>query len=360
MKNSVTTSKSAQQRGFTIVEIMIAMLIGLILMLGVVSLMVSNKRNFSEQEEMSRLQENARLALQFLTSDLRMPFYMGCQARVDDTYDCVTSSNDGSLTPAPACLSYADADSLYQKISISSGGAGLESDVASLRTSMPLVDLRDMDDPISGTDGGGSASDSITVVYAKRTPITLEKSMTDAAADIEVDLNGQALDTGDTLAIGDCMTMSIFEVTGRTDLPSGNTLIEHSAPTNRDNGNLARAYAAGGEVSIYNLTKESSYTYSVNNGNLERSGKVLVGGVENMQLLYGDGSQFVTADAITNWSAVNSIRVALLMRTEQEKGTDIDTSTYDLLGTTIDPPDLRVRRKVFQTTLRIRNAGLGL
>ena len=71
-----------KQSGFTIVEIMISMLLGLIMMVGVVSLVVGNKRSFQEQTESSLLQENGRFAVQLLNQDLRMTDFVGCSEDV--------------------------------------------------------------------------------------------------------------------------------------------------------------------------------------------------------------------------------------------------------------------------------------
>ena len=47
------------------------------------------------------------------------------------------------------------------------------------------------------------------------------------------------------------------------------------------------------------------------------------------------------------------------MRTADEgQHNEIDTDTYDLLGTVFDPVDDRRRRRVFSTTVQIRNHNL--
>jgi type IV pilus assembly protein PilW len=82
----------------------------------------------------------------------------------------------------------------------------------------------------------------------------------------------------------------------------------------------------------------------------------LIAGVENMQIMYGDGATFrVATDASLNWDNVTSVKIALLLRSEAELGTDTNTNTYNLLGTVVNPADLRVRRRVFQATAQIRN-----
>ncbi len=88
----------------------------------------------------------------------------------------------------------------------------------------------------------------------------------------------------------------------------------------------------------------------------------LVEAVDTMQALYGtdadgDGAvdQYVAADAVTDWSQVVAVRVAFVMRSPAEYGTERDTQVYDVNGTTFDPADDRRVRQVFTTTVAIRN-----
>ena len=60
-----------KQRGVTLVELMIAMAISLIVLLGVISVYITSKRSYVVQEEFARMQENANFAFQYLTQDIR-------------------------------------------------------------------------------------------------------------------------------------------------------------------------------------------------------------------------------------------------------------------------------------------------
>jgi len=50
------------QKGFSIVELMIAMLLSLLLLSGTVSLFEQSKRNYLQDEQVARMQENGRYA----------------------------------------------------------------------------------------------------------------------------------------------------------------------------------------------------------------------------------------------------------------------------------------------------------
>ena len=95
-------------------------------------------------------------------------------------------------------------------------------------------------------------------------------------------------------------------------------------------------------------------------------GEPVIPGVENLQLLYGEDTGGGTApdimrraDQVTDWSNVRTIRVALLLRTENLYGTGADSerNTNPIwVGDHLFLDDgARVRRRVFETTVSLRN-----
>ena len=65
-----------KQKGFTLVELMVSLLLGLFLVGGVMSLFVSSNRSFKLDENIARMQNQGRYAIQELERDLRMAGYM--------------------------------------------------------------------------------------------------------------------------------------------------------------------------------------------------------------------------------------------------------------------------------------------
>ncbi|HEY7886274.1 MAG TPA: prepilin-type N-terminal cleavage/methylation domain-containing protein, partial [Cellvibrionaceae bacterium] len=74
------------QRGFSLVELMIAITIGLVLMTGVVQMFLSSKTVFSTQQGISRIQETGRMAMEFMAKDIREAGYQGCMSRMAINY----------------------------------------------------------------------------------------------------------------------------------------------------------------------------------------------------------------------------------------------------------------------------------
>ncbi|MFT3669122.1 MAG: prepilin-type N-terminal cleavage/methylation domain-containing protein [Pseudoxanthomonas sp.] len=67
----VSTQNLAAQRGFTLIELMIALLLGLLVVAAASSLFLSNKRVYGATEAVGRIQENQRSAFEMLARDVR-------------------------------------------------------------------------------------------------------------------------------------------------------------------------------------------------------------------------------------------------------------------------------------------------
>jgi len=72
-----------QQRGLTLVELMIAMTLGLIVIGALIAVFVANNQTYRQNEALATLQDNARFALDVITRDLAMAGYWGGVRAVD-------------------------------------------------------------------------------------------------------------------------------------------------------------------------------------------------------------------------------------------------------------------------------------
>jgi len=115
-----------KQHGFTLIEIMIAITIGLVMLAGVLQISQANKESSRLQRNMGFVQENMRIAMELLTRDIRMAGFNG------------TSANP-IASPQPAFIN-----------------------VVAPTADIPAVN----DDPRSRTaDGGADNNDQITLTY---------------------------------------------------------------------------------------------------------------------------------------------------------------------------------------------------
>ena len=80
------------QRGFSLIELMVAMVIGLIISGAVLQVFISNKNTFLLQNASGHLQENGRFALQYLAAEIR-PAGVGMGVRLPEESICVVATN---------------------------------------------------------------------------------------------------------------------------------------------------------------------------------------------------------------------------------------------------------------------------
>lgn len=66
------TMKQKQQSGFSLVELMIAMLVGLVLIGALIQVFISNKQSYQTADDTSILNDNARYAMSVLSNQLRL------------------------------------------------------------------------------------------------------------------------------------------------------------------------------------------------------------------------------------------------------------------------------------------------
>lgn len=96
MKHSVTAAR--QQRGVSLIELMVALIIGLFLIFGAVTVYQQSRTTFRTTEAVARLQETARLAFDVLEADVRMASYWGLNNRAEFI---INRAGPGAGLPAP-------------------------------------------------------------------------------------------------------------------------------------------------------------------------------------------------------------------------------------------------------------------
>ncbi|WP_322277468.1 PilW family protein, partial [Methylicorpusculum sp.] len=201
--NRQRTFSRPKQSGMTLVEIMISLLIGAILLGGVLQIFLSTKQTYRMQEGLSRLQENARFAMEFLTNDIRMAGYFGCLSQV-------TSITNTLNNPTSYLINFAIPIQGSEWLTASS-------------TWSPTVDTSIIS-PLPG-------SDVITIRSASPQGVTVtshpagNNDQGSGSADLKLSSN---LDPGiqncDILVVSDCMRIAIFQVTNFNSANNNNTV----------------------------------------------------------------------------------------------------------------------------------------
>lgn len=333
-------------RGLSLVELMIALLLGLLLSAAVLQIFISSKNTYLMQESMARLQENGRFVVSYMANDIRMAGYMGCA-----NIDRVPVNNIGQAN-----------------------GGGL---------AVPVFDSNTVivgSDNVAGGNvwGAVAGTDTLVVQRVNSGGMVLTGNMTAQNANIQVVDNGLNVAAGDILFITDCINADIFRATTVSN-GSGKVTIAHANNVNTSN-NLSKAYGSDAEVLVF-----ESVAYFVRdtgrktpNGDAIRSLYVqrqagstaagaaayeLVEGVQDLQLEFGvdtgndslaDG--YLTANNVTNWAKVVSARFSMLMQGVEGKvlsssGSMAQNINYN--GGAI-AADGRVRQ-VFGSVVAVRN-----
>ena len=99
-----------KQQGMTLVELMIAMSLSLLLGAAVMTVFVNNRHSFNQDENLQRMQDDARHALREITFDIAMAGYYA------DLLIPGSVTNDNSLTLTTDCGPVGAAEWMYQTV----------------------------------------------------------------------------------------------------------------------------------------------------------------------------------------------------------------------------------------------------
>lgn len=333
-----------RQRGLSLVELMVAMALSLLLMLGVIQIFLSSKQTYSTNNALSRVQENGRFAMQFLISDIRNTGYKG------------------------QCL----------------GGPTLH-----LKDSADELELFTLDDPIQGWEGKGSTDEQHTHLDGKnRLPKTDSLFIKFAAG--EQDFQGgsgnkthtpqlginkaSGITAGSIILISDARGCDLFQSANNANSNNLQKAGKNVKPGNEDE-DWSHPYTSEMEIltlqnAFYFIRKHDDRPPSLVRSRLKaissNAGYVeeeLVEGVQDMQIKYGvtngENSQvteYKTADEIDSllkWGNVASVRIELLVVSS-------DTNvTQEQQIVRFDEEDVAIENRrlaqVFSTTIGIRN-----
>jgi type IV pilus assembly protein PilW len=342
---------SARQAGFSLVELMIAITLGMLLVAGLVATFVNSSRARDELERASQQIENGRYAMQVLGDDLRLAGYLG-------EFDLVQAALATPGAKPDPCAT----------------------DVLTLNTALPLH--------IQGYDNGAALSclsdvkSNIDIVVVRRASTcvsgaacptvvgapyfqgsfcnnTTELGSPSGTNHYRLDIAPAAPPGNLTRTWRDCTTLaSTRQYLTRIYFVANNDVAGDGIPT------LKRA-----ELTTAHPTSPTGGTWTI---------VPIAQGIENLQLEYGidannDGiPDAVTADpdvygacfgagCVANWQNVVSVKINLLARNTSSSSEYTDTKTYSLgllangSANTVAPFNDRYKRHVFQAGVRLEN-----
>lgn len=386
-----TPSLGHSTRGFSLVELMVAMTIGLILTIGVVQIFSASRSTYQLDEGLARAQENGRFAIEFMSREIRHAAHFGCR-RWDPS-----SSGGNRADKLNIFNTLVGAAGDYQATGVlgyefAATGPGItylippnpSNTTAGWAPALP---------PVTGGTGALPGSDVIGIERFTSTPVNIAATTTSTTVLMVAPAQASLFNVNDIVMIADCKNATIFQITNVNNATGAIThalgggppgpgnrcgvwdftdvcMVEQMYEPNAMIGQVATVYFY---VARGNPPDNRPTLYqSVVAAGVAGVPQPLVEGVENIQILYGvdddsppDGvpNRYVTADNIPALTSVVSVRLGVLVDSVNTSGTvtdsqSVDTDTYNVAGTIIDPQDDKLKRRVFTTTILLRNRGM--
>lgn len=322
--------------GFSLIELMVAIALGLLLMLVMTRLMAQQSSARAELERSGRQIESGRYAINLLREDIQLAGYYGQVGGVSATLASLPDPCETGTTPDGLDDI---ADALAMPIqgfdSPSSPPSALAACLSAANhldgTDILLVRRSDADN-----DGLLPAATVTGRIYLQTTP-----------AELMVGLGGSTALSTFTLMRKDAATpaelrryVARIYFVSPCNVPSTGTTCDAAADDGRPIPTLKRLElgAAGFTVTP------------------------LVEGVENLQFEYGidssgDGSpdSYAAAPSLVQWPDVVAVRVGLLSRATEPSPGHVDDRRYEIGDVTVDAPGDAYKRQAYSVAVRAVN-----
>lgn len=328
MKTPTTLARKAHA-GFGLVELMVAMTLGFIVVGAVGYLYLGSRSTFRTTDNLSRMQESARFALDTLSKEIRIAGFIGCGNLANTSVSTIANPPIPAISPATAIVGY-------------DNGTGWTNP-----TSKPRV-----------------AGDVIRIQGAFGAGVSITGNCVPVNANLQITGNPYGFVQDDVLIVSNCTNTDVFRVTNSPG-NSGLVTLAHANSTNSSN-NVSATYCS--DASIFRFEqydyfialnpagRRALYRASIKEGAVE-----LVDNIENMQVTYGrdtngDRTADVYGDATSvgaNWNQVVSARVNLLVASPDSNVTPA-AQTYIFDSASVPAGDRRLYQS-FTTTIGIRN-----
>ena len=393
-------------RGLSLVELMVALAIGLLLLLGLVEIFGASRAAFSSAEGSARIQENSRFALEFLRRDARMAGHMGClnelgyQAMPDLMFNhnavgvatALTSAEwamridmpleaydyNGTAPAATYVLSDVEAADGAADWTPALPASLLGVSTEAIKGSDVLV-LRYLSAESVGLDGLGvnvdGAGGSATV-----DAMTTDPAWTALSPFVEAER---------MYAVTNCQRLSLFQATTGADAAgmfnSQNSGLNVSGWTGNEVYGSSGSRLYRYEVAVFYVALDVGgqpalfvRRFQTDGANRLSDRAALVDGVESMQLVFGrDTSNAIAAGGrddyadsygaasdvaagamdATAWQNVISMRIGLLVRSPSQASAVEGAAPIPLrvADTVITPPDDLRLRSAYESMVAVRN-----
>ena len=300
----------SRQHGLSLIELMIALMLGLFLLFALVEILINGKQSFSSANNLSRLQENGRIATDLIVSDMKRAGYVGGNSNVPNI-----SGTTPPVLPAVSCPAGNDTWG------------------------------RMIEQPVFGMNDTSAGYACVPVAEYLRGDILVVRH---AAPWVE---------TGALVAGRLYLRSSLFS--GRTFIGSAEAQAQNDVPETPNSVRELQAHSYF--VGPSGRTCNGAVVPSLFRVSLSATGQPVINellpGIENFQVQYGVNNQYVNADdiALANWPDVDTVRIWLLVRTECPDSGHVDNTTYTMGDFPDYAPNDNYRRQLYSSVIMIRN-----
>ena len=331
--------KYHKQLGISLVEILVALAIGVVLLNGVIQVVVTNGSATRTINGFSSLQENARVALEDLTEALRSAGHFGgTKGDTVDTLGAISVSGVGGCS----------GDWVLNTQSYIRGFEG-SSNVGS---------VENLPDSCIPSDQYTPDTDIVVVRYAAikgAAPVT----GLNAGTIYYRSVSGTSGARGAELLMGSDISSSSFGG-GSDGVGTYNYQYKNEVYFVRPCSDLNGSDCEDGLHTLVRYTLEGTSLVT----------EAIAEGIEQLQLEYGVDAfdddyvadTYTTADNVSDWNKVVSARFSIVVRSETRDASTIDDNTYTLAGDYEYTPSEAVAahsRKVFTRVIQLRNMSRG-
>ncbi|RMG35290.1 MAG: hypothetical protein D6720_07520 [Gammaproteobacteria bacterium] len=340
-----------RQRGLSLVELMVAMLLSLLLLYGVVTIFMGNREAFKVQEALARVQETGRYAIQTIVRDLRQAGYQGC-----DKGSAVLIENILNSAADSGCSGF-HPDLFGDPVKGYDAGSGAWSPALDIANKEPMTSHPPLE-----------ASDVIEINIAQPLGVTVTQQPSDDSASIHTSPYAD-LSVDDILLVTDCQKAAIFQVTNLQNNSTNRSTVVHNQTSQACPGNASQALDknyTGAQVlrlvnRIYYIAAGASGEPALFRIDNAGTAQELAEGVEAMALTFGvdtDGDDvvdggFKTAANVASWGDVVAVKISLVVRSAEPRVLPANKA-FSFNEGALDVSDRRLR-KSFSATVALRN-----
>ncbi|WP_353571735.1 PilW family protein [Candidatus Albibeggiatoa sp. nov. BB20] len=399
------------QRGLSLIEMLVALTISMTLMSGVLAIMSTTKKTSALQNELSRLQEDARFLIEDLSYNVRMAGYFGCSGLMWPGFvkpKPILVNNNAQLQDIDGnAVSKSTPYSDVLTVSHLAVNGKLRLDYPAAQGIVSTTNVCDCNTPTPGTPGTLVCNDSTNVLPGSclssgvtdinlcqqivseknyiKTQQCAQTGFSTANSTIQLHSESSTPVVNDTLIMADCSGAEPYQVanvSGSPPLVTVSTRLSKyyfwpvevfHVPVIADRPTIEQRLQVTYQVRAIDKDGDGKATDPIDGFALFKNNQLFIEGVESLQIRYGIDTnsddvvdRYVEATG-TPIGPIISVRINILMRTGNKRFdlTGATDRSFDLdpdMGTYNPNDDDNLeneegyRHRLFTTTIRVRNS----